>query len=98
MRGIAKRPVGYCLEEVDNGSNLPALSLGGNPKFRIETDPDLHVPVIMAKGYRLQESGDELYTTQVPRTIATEIKAVPYYSWDNREPGEMLVWIRRRER
>ena len=95
---LQRGPVVYCLEEVDNGSNLPALSLGGNPKFRIETDPDLHVPVIMTKGYRLQESGDELYTTQVPRTIATEIKAVPYYSWDNREPGEMLVWIRRRER
>jgi DUF1680 family protein len=23
-----------------------------------------------------------------------KIHAVPYYAWDNREPGEMRVWIR----
>ena len=22
------------------------------------------------------------------------IKAVPYFAWGNREPGEMLVWLR----
>ncbi|WP_348631225.1 hypothetical protein [Mesorhizobium sp. M7A.F.Ca.CA.001.04.2.1] len=20
--------------------------------------------------------------------------AIPYFAWDNREPGEMLVWLR----
>jgi DUF1680 family protein len=23
-----------------------------------------------------------------------KVRAVPYYAWDNREPGEMRVWIR----
>jgi hypothetical protein len=25
---------------------------------------------------------------------ATPIKPVPYFAWDNRSPGEMLVWLR----
>jgi DUF1680 family protein len=84
----------YCFEEVDNGPNLPALVLGENPEFRIETDPDLHVPAILVQGYRLQNRANELYTTQMPEAIPAELKAIPYYIWDNRDLGEMLVWIR----
>jgi len=28
-------------------------------------------------------------------TTTAPVTAVPYYAWDNREPGEMRVWIRR---
>ena len=31
--------------------------------------------------------------TRRPRT-QTKLTAVPYFAWDNREPGEMLVWLR----
>ncbi|WP_353032637.1 hypothetical protein [Mesorhizobium sp. M0968] len=24
-----------------------------------------------------------------------KLTAVPYFAWDNRDPGEMLVWLRR---
>ncbi|NIQ05519.1 MAG: hypothetical protein GWO20_07265 [Candidatus Korarchaeota archaeon] len=38
---------------------------------------------------------DELYLSS--ETISYEdtvIKAIPYYGWDHRTPGEMRVWIR----
>jgi hypothetical protein len=35
-----------------------------------------------------------LYRADAPRFENAPIKAIPYFAWDNREPGEMLVWIR----
>ena len=89
---LQRGPVVYCLEEVDNGPNLPALVLGESPEFRVKKDPTLDVPVILAKGYRLQEQ-ENLYTTQRAMPVPADIRAVPYYIWDNRAPGEMLVWM-----
>ncbi|HBG01010.1 MAG TPA: hypothetical protein DDW87_05495 [Firmicutes bacterium] len=91
---LQRGPVVYCLEEVDNGPNLPAIILPDYPAFRIERDPKLHVPVIVGQAYRLEQSGGDLYTLEEPRKISAEIKAVPYYIWDNRKSGEMLVWIK----
>ena len=33
--------------------------------------------------------------TSLPRHKEIKVTAVPYYAWNNRGPGEMLVWIRR---
>lgn len=90
---LQRGPIVYCLEEVDNGPNLPALMLAENPDFEIEIDEQLNVPTIKAQAYRWEASDAALYTTEQPQRIPTKIKAVPYYIWDNRTPGEMLVWI-----
>jgi DUF1680 family protein len=37
---------------------------------------------------------DALYRTTAPKTVATTIKAIPYYAWDNRAASEMRVWVR----
>jgi len=29
-----------------------------------------------------------------PRAQPQPFKAIPYSTWDNRAPGEMLVWLR----
>ena len=34
---------------------------------------------------------DALYVTTPPRRAPVTLKAIPYYLWDNRAPGEMLV-------
>ncbi len=43
------------------------------------------VPILRAEGARRVEGGGS-----EPATLT----AVPYCLWDNRRPGEMLVWIR----
>ena len=35
-----------------------------------------------------------LYRTEPPAVEQAKLTAVPYFAWDNREPGEMLVWLR----
>ncbi|MBL8654166.1 MAG: hypothetical protein JNJ97_08185, partial [Alphaproteobacteria bacterium] len=38
--------------------------------------------------------GQDLYRQAPVARKPSAIKAVPYYAWDNRDKGEMLVWLR----
>ena len=42
----------------------------------------------------LRNGDGELYRSTPPDRRAVEVRAVPYYAWANRDPGEMLVWLR----
>ena len=35
-----------------------------------------------------------LYRETPPATQPAKVRFVPYHLWDNRAPGEMLVWMR----
>ena len=93
-------PYVYCLEEVDNGENLPALSV--SHKEQISLLPPLEgfpgeVPCLSVKGSRVESSiqeEDMLYGIPEIKVKDVQIKAIPYALWCNREPGEMQVWIR----
>ena len=37
--------------------------------------------------------GEALYRAAPLSRRPAQLTAIPYYLWDNREPGEMLVWI-----
>jgi len=95
---IQRGPIVYCLEEVDNGSNLQALTVSIDTTFDIQFEDDLlgGVAVItgMAERLDMADWGDELYKPASRRMVPARLKAVPYHLWGNREPGEMVVWIR----
>ena len=92
---IQRGPVVYCLEEIDNGSNLSALSVDTavSPGER-ESD----IPgglMITASGKRRRAwTDDKLYGQFPSQYEETVLQAVPYAFWGNREKGEMTVWIR----
>lgn len=92
-------PYVYCLEEIDNGKNLPALTV--SHKDSISLLPPVaelpgELPCLTVKGSRI-ESGiqDEnmLYGTPDIKVSDVQLKAIPYALWCNRQPGEMQVWI-----
>jgi len=85
MRG----PLVYCFEEVDNGPLLSALAVDENQEPVLEPGP---VPVLCVPGFRLPEQS-LLYSADRPTAQAQVLRAVPYFMWGNREPGEMQVWI-----
>ncbi len=94
---IQRGPVVYCLEEEDNGSNLSAIRLDTDCGLQIaETVLPGGIPAITAKGYRTEEDGwaAGLYRPYIRQENEVTVKAVPYFLWGNREPGEMLVWVR----
>lgn len=96
---IQRGPLVYCLEEADNGGNLSNLAIDVSAELALENTEDLpgSPVVIRGKGMRLIDGDEEkLYAPLESREREVELKAVPYYLWGNREPGEMLVWIRRK--
>jgi uncharacterized protein len=77
--------------------NLPSITLPQNSKLQATFEENLldGVCVVTAHAEQVDETAwnGELYKPIERRTKPISIKAVPYFSWCNREPGEMLVWI-----
>jgi uncharacterized protein len=95
---LKRGPLLYCLEEADNGPFLNSLLLSEESRFVCEAAAELGgATVIDADGLREEVPGDgALYSLVPPKLTAGSLRAVPYYAWDNRCPGKMLVWIRSR--
>lgn len=96
---LVKGPLVYCLEETDNGENLPAIFVSTDQELKERFDPDLlgGVTILEFAGRRLLEEGwDEnlLYGEQECSFTDVKLKAIPYHCWGNRRPGEMIVWMK----
>lgn len=96
---VVRGPVVYCLEETDNGSNLPALYLDTDKPLRTSYDERLFggTTVIYADGGRMVTDGwreDELYAQKETAYQPQKLTFVPYAFWGNRAHGEMLVWVK----
>ncbi|MDM9619550.1 hypothetical protein A6U87_26220 [Rhizobium sp. AC44/96] len=93
MRG----PLVYCVEATDNGSGLNGIQLKGGVSTaktaeiaELRGAVALDIPAVR----ETEEWGSTLYRTTPPAAKETTVRFVPYHLWDNRTPGEMLVWIR----
>ncbi len=53
------------------------------------------ITVLKGRALRETDGADLLYTESAPTSETVELRAIPYYAWANREPGEMQVWMRR---
>ncbi|NPV06893.1 MAG: glycoside hydrolase family 127 protein [Anaerolineae bacterium] len=95
---LQRGPLVYCLEQVDNGPNLEDIRLPRSSELRAHWEPDLlgGVMIVRGEGTRRGRSGwdGRLYRSAPPAEVPVEVVAVPYYAWANREPGDMLVWMR----
>ena len=95
---IMRGPLVYCLEEADNGENLPAIFADTSAPLLEEEHPELlgGIVTVRGKGKKiLQDSWQGgLYSEKRPETEEVEFTAVPYYCWNNRGEGEMLVWMK----
>ena len=93
---IAKGPIIYCIEGVDNGRDLSCLRLPKESELRaLEYDDALlgGVTVIEADALREIPTGG-LYQEEAPQVKPAALRAIPYYAWSNRGENEMRVFIR----
>ncbi len=94
---LQRGPIVYCLESVDNAVPLNRVGLRPDTSLNTEFVPDLLDGVIVVKGQAVvadvSDWGQALYRTQPPVWNSAEFTAVPYCTWDNREPGQMRVWL-----
>jgi DUF1680 family protein len=78
-RAVQKGPLVYALEQADNKNiNLDNVILSSKNKFNV-------VP-----GDGILKGINKLQTT----VGKDKITFIPYYAWDNREPGRMIVWTK----
>jgi DUF1680 family protein len=95
---LARGPLVYCLEQADNGADLDAVALPGSARFTERRAS--WIPgggVALEARARRDDPADwkgTLYRTGKASSGACRLRAVPYYAWCNRSPGEMLVWMR----
>ncbi|RAP77439.1 glycoside hydrolase family 127 protein [Paenibacillus montanisoli] len=92
-------PFVYCVEEADNGAPLASLSLFENSNLSAHFDPQLLGGCVVVEGDGQAAADSEWPEGQAYRPLAKQarpirFKAIPYYLWGNREPGEMNVWLR----
>jgi DUF1680 family protein len=96
---LQRGPVVYCLEQCDHTVPLHHIVLPRDAQFTTRFDPDLLQGVTVLKTTGLaaeeQEPTQLLYRQNPSLTYKPcQITAIPYYAWDNRQPGAMRVWIR----
>lgn len=86
-------PIVYCLEGIDNGSNLRDIAICEALDLKMKYDEVLGLDVIEAKGYRRDpENFAELYQPLKNKYIPQILKFIPYYAFANRGQTEMIVW------
>jgi len=93
MRG----PLVYCVETTDNGPHLNAVILPKNlPAAETSVLTDLNGAVAIDLDVEQEDTlewGKPLYRSTPAKRKAAKARFVPYHLWDNRAPGEMLVWV-----
>jgi DUF1680 family protein len=94
---IRRGPLIYCAEEVDNGGHLDRFAV--NPEKGVAVNHEEgelgEIVSLSVPGTKEEQEDRSLYPLSPPALLPCEIKMIPYYNWDNRAPGEMLVWLRR---
>ena len=100
MRGLLV----YCVEQADNPGDLWNYRLADGvdaaaAKTEFQSDLLGGVDTVSLPAVREQADSDDaaLYVSAdvAPATEAAILTLVPYYSWANREVGQMRVWLRR---
>lgn len=98
---LQRGPLVYCLEQVDNGGQLANVVIPDQSALHAEPASQLFggIPVIAGEAVRIEpaEWNNDLYQpkSQVQyKHTSFQFRAIPYFLWANREPGEMRVWIR----
>ncbi len=95
---LRRGPLVYCIEGIDNGEDLHRLSLPPGSQIEAKFEPGLlgGVTTLQVGGRRdvIDDWSDTIYRDTQPDAQPAIITAIPYYLWDNREPGEMRVWLR----
>jgi DUF1680 family protein len=103
MRG----PLVYCLEQVDHpGVDIHDIALPDETTFRTDWAPDLLGGVVTLTAEAVTDPAGGAWHNRLYQSIqtiageqsqqSTQIRAIPYYAWANRDPGPMRVWIGRR--
>jgi DUF1680 family protein len=88
---IQRGPMIYCVEGMDNAGRAVNIVLPKTASLTTIKQTVLSEPVISIQGdatiLTVSPNGDDV------KTEKKKITAIPYYTWNNRGAGQMLVWL-----
>ena len=98
---LQRGPIVYCVEGVDHTDSVHRLLLPADVQLHVRFDATLlqGVAVIEGEALAIDEECWQHTLYQPAGAVTTHtamLRAVPYATWDNREPGEMAVWLLQR--
>jgi len=94
---LERGPLVYCLEEHDLGFAPQHWSVDTGASVNVEeSDEDRSEVKLIAEGRSDARGATRLYEDyRSTEGVATSARLVPYFSWANRGPNAMQVWLRR---
>ncbi|WP_439504293.1 glycoside hydrolase family 127 protein [Sediminibacterium sp.] len=89
---LQRGPIVYCLEGPDHADQaVQNIVVEEQTNFTANYNPSLLNGILTLDGKgsatSRQVNSNQLLKKELP------VKAIPYYAWNNRGPGEMVVWI-----
>ena len=95
---LQRGPLVYCLEGADNKVPLHRIVVPRTAELASHFGPDVlgGVTVVSGNALAVEETDwtGTLYRSWPASLQSGATTAIPYYAWDNRQPGEMRVWLR----
>ncbi len=88
---IQRGPMVYCIEAMDLDAPLDQIFVPVDVALTAAHRPDLLGGVTVIRGTALVAPEAEEDHASEPKRV--EFTAIPYYAWDHRDPGAMMVWI-----
>jgi DUF1680 family protein len=93
---VARGPLLYCIEQVDQTMPVPSLRIDSRTQWA-EADGPMALgahTLLHAKGYSVSTPDDALYAPwRHDARQPVRLTLIPYHLWANRTAGAMTVWI-----
>ena len=99
---IQRGPLVYCAEQADNSVPIRRIYLPEDSSLDAAFCPELLGGVVRITGPAMAPSADDAMETgsdaaplygSKPLLKACAVSLIPYYAWNNRQSGEMRVWL-----
>lgn len=97
---LTRGPLVYCIEATDNDQSLHQYAIPTEADIEVNQKDELlnGVSTLTTDAIVPDRSSwgeSDLYLSrEITESEESTVTAVPYYAWDNRDPGPMKVWIR----
>ena len=96
---LQRGPLVYCVENANHNTDVFNLVLPVDTKLNARWEPNLLDGMTVIEGKvlsRIANDENDLYLRASDSQLAeTNLLAIPYYAWDNQQPGAMTVWLGR---
>lgn len=92
---LQRGPLMYCIEQCDHKIDISTLAIPSRAGITARHDSKILGGTVILSGPAQTQSTPALYShpDDVPAPKSATFTAIPYYLWDNRKPGAMIVWL-----